>query len=83
MKKKQKNAQCEKCGRLIHPARSALQSVGVIFAEIPEYCPHCGAKLSDIKREQVDKYTDYLCILKCIPVVVFIVIIITIIIIAR
>ena len=78
-----KTPRCEECGRLIHPARSAFQSIDAISAEIPEYCPHCGAKLSDIKQEQVDKYTDYLCILKCIPVVVFIIIIITIIIITR
>jgi len=78
-----KKPRCKECGRLIHPAKSALQSIDTIFAEIPEYCPHCGEKLSDIKQKQVDNYTDYLCILKCIPVVVFIIIIITIIIITR
>ncbi|MFX1587304.1 MAG: hypothetical protein ACFFC1_04035 [Promethearchaeota archaeon] len=78
-----KKPRCEACGRLIHPAKSALQSVDAIFAEIPEFCPHCGEKLSDIKQKQVDNYTDYLCILKLVPVVVFIIIIITIVIIMR
>ena len=71
-----KKPRCEKCGLEVHPAKSAIQSLGVIFSEIPSHCPNCGAKLSDTKQKQVDKYTDLLTIVKCIPFIGFIILII-------
>ena len=71
-----KKPRCENCGYLVHPAKSAMQNYYTIFSEIPSYCPNCGAKLSFTKQKHVDKYTDYLAILKCIPFIGFIILII-------
>ena len=72
---------CENCGREVHPAKSALKSLDTILSEIPSHCPNCGAKLSDAKQKQVDKYTDRLVLVKCIPVIGFIILIIILVII--
>lgn len=72
---------CENCGRKVHPAKSAMQRFDIILSEIPSYCPNCGAEISYTKKKQVDKYTDYLSILKCIPVIGFIILIIILVII--
>ncbi|NVM16376.1 MAG: hypothetical protein HWN80_01570 [Candidatus Lokiarchaeota archaeon] len=76
-----KKPRCENCGRKVHPAKSAMQSFDTILSEIPSHCPNCGAEISDTKQKHVDKYTDYLSILKCIPVIGFIILIIILIII--
>ncbi len=70
---------CENCGQSVHPAGSAPFIRGIEFLEIPKHCPNCGTKLSASKQKQVDNYTDYLCVLKCVFAIGFIIVIIVLI----
>ena len=66
--------QCENCGQFIHPVTSTFHYRRITYLEPPKHCPNCGAKLSHTERRQVDKYTDYTCILKCILGIGFIIV---------
>jgi hypothetical protein len=57
---------CENCGQFVYPVTSTFHYRRITHLKPPKHCPNCGTKLSHIKRRQVDKYTDYSCIYKCI-----------------
>jgi hypothetical protein len=64
---------CKKCGKRLYRNYSPFKNY--MWRELPEYCPKCGEKLSLDEKKKLLEHDEFLWMLSCISIIIFLIII--------